>query len=257
MNCCVIIPCFNHATTLPAVAQAAREHCPVLIVDDGSTVPLPPVPGCLALRLDRRRGKGSALQLGFQRARELGYSHGITMDADGQHCAADLPQFLRAARQHARNLLVGIRDLQAAGCPPDRRWANRFSSFWFRVGTGIRLADTQCGFRCYPLEMTQQLQTRSGGFAFEYELLVRACWTGPAIIPLPVQCSYLPEQLRQSQFRPGRDLARLTLLNLVLLLQFWFVPQSLRQAWSRGEKTSWRTIANALFARPSLPPAPP
>jgi len=86
---CVVIPCFNHAATVAAVARAAQAYGPVLIVDDGSTVPLPELPGVTLLRLERNRGKGAALRAGFERAMELGFSHAITMDGDGQHFAED------------------------------------------------------------------------------------------------------------------------------------------------------------------------
>ncbi|HEX7653685.1 MAG TPA: glycosyltransferase family 2 protein, partial [Verrucomicrobiae bacterium] len=151
MNFCVIIPCYNHGSTLTAVAEAARRDFPVIIVDDGSTKPLPNLPDCDWVRLSRNQGKGSALRAGFQRARERGYTHAITMDADGQHFPEDLAAMHAAASAQPDAFIVGVRDLVAAGCPGHRQRSNAVSSFWFRVETGVRLPDTQCGFRCYPL----------------------------------------------------------------------------------------------------------
>src|SRR6202012_2150038 len=94
MKFCVVIPCFNHPTTVVAVARAAQSHCPVIVVDDGSTQPLPELPNCNLIRLKNNSGKGAALRAGFQRAVELDFTHAITMDADGQHFAEDLPKFL-------------------------------------------------------------------------------------------------------------------------------------------------------------------
>ena len=107
MNHCIVIPCFNHVATVATVASAARAYGPVLVVDDGSTVPLPELPGCTVVRLPRNGGKGAALRAGFQRAAELGYSHAITMDADGQHFAEDLPKFLAAAEAQPDALVAG------------------------------------------------------------------------------------------------------------------------------------------------------
>ena len=84
MKPCVIIPCYNHVATVAEVARGALAFCPVLVVDDGSTVPLPELPGCTVLRLERNSGKAAALRAGFARAAELGFTHAITMDADGQ-----------------------------------------------------------------------------------------------------------------------------------------------------------------------------
>ena len=110
MKPCVIIPCYDHAATVAGVARSARAHCPVIVVDDGSTTPLPELPGCQIIRLDYNRGKGAALRAGFQRAGELGFTHAITMDSDGQHFADDLPEFLAAAAAQPEALIVGVRD---------------------------------------------------------------------------------------------------------------------------------------------------
>lgn len=247
MKPCVVIPCFNHGASVAAVARAASAHCPVVIVDDGSAVPLAELPGCTVVRLERNSGKGAALCAGFKRAVELGYSHAITMDADGQHFALDLPMLLAAAQAQPGALIVGVRDFYAAGCPVHRRRSNAVSTFWFRIETGVRLNDSQCGFRCYPLALTQRLKTRSGRFAFELEFMVRASWVGTAIVAVPVKCSYEAGQLRQSHFRPVRDLAHITIMNIGLVLQSWFVPRTLRVAWSYGEKKSPRKAIAEFF----------
>lgn len=244
----VLIPCYNHPATVAAVAQAALAHCPVIVVDDGSTLALPELPGCTILRLAQNRGKAAALRAGFQHALTLGATHAITMDADGQHFAEDLPKFLAAVQAQPEALIVGVRDFYAAGAPAGRRRSNAVSTFWYRVETGVRLGDTQCGFRGYPLALTQRLQIGSERYAFELEFLVRAAWIGTPIVPMPVKCSYRPEQLRHSHFRPVADLAQITLMNIGLVLQSWFVPRSLRVAWSCGQAKPFRTILREFFS---------
>lgn len=247
MKLCVIIPCYNHVTTVAAAVHGARMHCPVIVIDDGSTVPLPELPGCTLHRLDRNLGKGAALRAGLQLASELGYTHAITMDADGQHFPEDLPRFLEAASAHPAALLVGVRDFIAAGCPTHRRRSNAVSTFWFWTETGVRLPDTQCGFRCYPLPLASQVKARSGRYAFELEFMVRASWMGTPLIPVPVKCTYAPDQIRQSHFRPVRDLAHITFMNIGLVAQSWTVPRSLRMAWSRGETIPFRRALSEFF----------
>ncbi|MGZ4974000.1 MAG: DUF2062 domain-containing protein, partial [Limisphaerales bacterium] len=53
---------------------------------------------------------------------------------------------------------------------------------------------------------------------------------------------------RQSHFRPVRDLAHITIMNIGLVLQSWFVPKSLRVAWSYGERESFRAIVHEFFS---------
>ena len=291
MKPCILIPCFNHVTTVAAVTQAALAHAPVLIVDDGSTLPLPEMPGCLRLRLEKNSGKGAALRAGLNHAAELGFTHAITMDSDGQHFAEDLPKFLELARTQPDSLLVGVRDFYAAGCPTHRRRSNAVSTFWFRIETGVRLGDTQCGFRCYPRALAQKIKARSGRYAFELEFMVRASWMGTPIVAVPVKCIYHPTvvgqapppvssdasapacspagegacvtddrrgrlshypseppaEFRQSHFRPVRDLAHITIMNIGLVLQSWFVPRPLRIAWSQGQRWSLRRTVREFF----------
>ena len=151
MNPCIVIPCFQHVATAVVVARAAQKFCSVILVDDGSTPPMLAGPEWTLVRLPQNRGKGAALRAGFQKAAELGFTHAITMDADGQHFVQDLPLFLEALRAQPEALVVGVRNFFEARAPAGRRRSNGVSTFWFRVETGVRLGDTQCGFRCYPL----------------------------------------------------------------------------------------------------------
>jgi uncharacterized protein (DUF2062 family) len=245
---CVVIPHYNHVATLAGVVRGAQAHCPVMVVDDGSTLPLPDLPECDVVRLGRNQGKAAALRAGFKRATELGFTHAITMDADGQHFVEDLPALLAAIQAQPDALVVGVRDFHAAGCPTHRRRSNAVSTFWYRVETGVRLRDTQCGFRGYPLSLTLRLKVRASRYAYELEFLVRAAWVGTPIVPVAVKCTYAPDQVRQSHFRPLRDLAHITLMNIGLVLQSWCVPQSLRRAWSFGEHRGFWPAVREFFA---------
>ena len=247
MRPCILIPCYNHPGTVAAVTAAAREFGEVIVVDDGSAPPVPALPGCEMERLPENHGKGAALRAGFRRAMKLGYTHAITMDADAQHFAEDLPKFLAAAGAQPGALIVGVRDLAAAGCPGHRQRSNAVSAFWFHVATGVRLRDTQCGFRCYPLDLVESLSVRSGRYAFELEFMVRAAWLGTPIVAVPVKCVYL-DGIRNSHFRPVVDLWRIMRMNIVLVLQSWFVPLALRAAWSQGKRYPWQRNVREFFS---------
>jgi glycosyltransferase involved in cell wall biosynthesis len=216
-------------------------------VDDGSTEKLPELSGCDVVRLVQNGGKANALRAGFKRAAELGFTHAITMDADGQHFAEDLPQFLAAAAKQSEAYLVGVRNFRESGCPTHRRRSNAISTFWYRVETGVRLRDTQCGFRCYPLTLVQQLKIRSDRYAYELEFMVRAAWVGTPIVPVPVKCTYAVDKTGASHFRPVRDFVHITNRNIILVLQSWFVPLSLRVDWSCGRKDKFWHIIHEFF----------
>lgn len=238
---CVVIPVYNHASTLPAVVEEAQRYVPVFVVDDGST---DGVADWLRTRENLRwvrhevnRGKGEALRTGFRLAQESGFTHAITLDADGQHRPAQIPEFARRCRERPDAVLVGVRDFHAAGAPSDRHWANRISNFWFWAATGVRLGDTQCGYRAYPLEWVTQVATRTGRYGYELELLVRASWMDRPLVPVPVDVLYNEQTVKGSHFRPVVDCLRIARLNTRLVLQAFFVPRPLRALLSVG---GWR-----------------
>lgn len=217
---CVIIPTYNNARTLRrVVGDVLTVASHVIVVDDGSTDDTARILQQLDVTVvshDRNRGKGAALVSGFRRALADGYDYALTIDSDGQHFAADIPAFVEAMRQHPGSLVVGCRNLREDGMPAGNTFANRFSNFWFKVQTGISLADTQTGFRMYPLRWLPSLSLLTSRYEAELALLVLMAWRGVEITPVAVSVSYNPDGGRVSHFRPVYDFARISLLNAVL-----------------------------------------
>ena len=118
---CVVIPVFNHGLTVQRVVRGAKEMYPVIVVNDGSTDDTPAVlageGGITVVTLPQNRGKGTALRAGFDRAAEMGFTHAITIDADGQHATKELELFATACRQRPDAFIIGVRDLKRAGAP--------------------------------------------------------------------------------------------------------------------------------------------
>jgi len=160
---CVIIPTYNNEQTVQQVVESAQEYCAdVIVVNDGSTdctaQILSEISGITLVSYEHNRGKGYALRQGFERAKVLSFAYAITLDADGQHYAKDIPSFLQANIAHPGALIVGERDLNGVERSSGSSFANRFSNFWFFVQTGKRLADTQTGYRLYPIKKLRYLR---------------------------------------------------------------------------------------------------
>ena len=164
------------------------------------------------------RGKGYALKAGFRKAQELGFDYAITIDADGQHFASDIPCFAEALLRHPGSLIVGSRNLSEENMPSANTFANKFSNFWFRLQTGIKLPDTQTGYRLYPLKKMGKLWWLTSRYEAELEALVYAAWQGISIVPIDVKVYYPPVGQRVSHFRPVYDFVRISLLNTLLCL---------------------------------------
>lgn len=217
---CVVMPTYNNAGTAAAVAGAVLScGWPLIVVCDGCTDGTPetlePLSGriCIVSYPDTR-GKGHALMCGFRKAASLGYTHAVTIDADGQHDPHEIGDMAAFSRLRPRDIIVGSRCLRADNMPSGNTFANRFSNFWFTVHTLRRLPDTQSGFRVYPLYVPEKVRPLTSGYETELELLVRSAWSGIGTSPFPISVMYAEE--RVSHFRPGRDFLRISLLNTVL-----------------------------------------
>ena len=221
----VVIPHYNHSATLPAVVAEALAYCPtVIVVDDGSSPPEAAIlddldPRARRLRHPENRGKGAAIRSGLQEARRLGATHIITIDADGQHFPADIPAFLEAVERDPEAIIIGWRDFTTTRVPGGSRFGRSFSNFWFRVQTGVRLGDTQSGFRAYPVAVLASLPCDERHYAFENEILVRAAWAGVRIREIPVRVHYPEGPAHISHFHRLRDNFRLSRLNTRLTIR--------------------------------------
>ena len=218
---CVVIPTYNNEGTITAVVQATLQECrDVIVVNDGSTDGtrdiLHGMEGITLVEYAENRGKGYALKCGFRRALQMGFAYAITLDGDGQHYPDDIALFLKANQQHPGALILGSRQMDGIERSLGSRFANEFSNFWFYVQTGRRLADTQTGYRLYPLKKLHGLELLTSRYEAELELLVQASWHGVEIVPINIKVYYPPLAERVSHFRPIRDFARISVLNTVL-----------------------------------------
>ena len=219
MKYCVVIPTYNNARTVADIVRRTLAVCTdVIVVNDGSTDTTLEELGsvkCEVISYSRNRGKGYALRRGLEAARAAGFDYAVTIDSDGQHAPEEIPQLIKAIDKQP-TLVVGSRNLQADGMPSGNTFANRFSNFWFLIQTGLRLPDTQTGFRVYPLHDLPCLNLLTYRYESELELLVFSAWRGVNIVSVPVSVSYPAD--RVSHFRPFRDFLRISLLNTVLCL---------------------------------------
>lgn len=216
---CVIIPTYNNAGSIVSVVNSVLQYCTrVMVVCDGATDgTLELLEGLgdkiILVSYPVNRGKGYALSCGFKKALEQGFRYAVTMDSDGQHNPSDLPLFTNAIAQYPGSLIIGSRTFDNPNMPSGNTFANKFSNFWFTVQTGLKLPDTQTGFRLYPIALMGNMHLMTSRYEAELELLVRSAWDGIRIIPIPINVYYPKPEDRVSFFRPGKDFLRISLLN--------------------------------------------
>jgi glycosyltransferase involved in cell wall biosynthesis len=219
---CVIIPTYNNHKTLKRVIDGVLQYTSnVIVVNDGSTDStfeiINSYPSIESITITQNKGKGNALRSGFKKAIESGFHYAITIDSDGQHFPDDIPVFLEELAKNESNiLLIGSRNMNQENVPKKSSFGNKFSNFWFWFETGIKLEDTQSGYRLYPLlHIPKKYYTNK--FEFEIEVIVRATWKGTLVKNIPVKILYDPTE-RVTHFRPFKDFTRISILNTVLVL---------------------------------------
>lgn len=229
----VLIPSYNPGPAVLATVQAARAQWPVVwVVDDGSndgsTASLQELaasdPGLHLIVLPRNSGKGAAVLTGLEAAAAAGFTHVLTMDADGQHPAALIPDFMAASQAAPAAMILGkpvfgpeAPALRVNGRKVSNGWAN-FETLWMGIG------DSLYGFRVYPIAPLMRIMRGRRWmrrFDFDPEAVVRLCWAGVQPINKDAPVRYLSaEEGGVSHFRYLRDNLLLTWMHTRLFLGF-------------------------------------
>ena len=195
----VLMPVYNEASTIGDVLDAVRGYFSgeIIVVDDGSTDATPRVlarrDDVTVVHFDRNCGYGRALKIGYRVAHDLGISSLVTMDCDGQHEPAHIPQFL-AALEQGGDIISGSRYLPGSRsvgvAPPQRRAINgRITEVVNRL-TGWGLTDAFCGFKAYRLPALECIRLDESGYAMPLELWAKAWRCGLTVREIPVERIY-------------------------------------------------------------------
>jgi glycosyltransferase involved in cell wall biosynthesis len=229
----ILIPSFNTGPrVVETVAEARRHWEPVWVVVDGSTDGTDRLlerlaatdPGLRVLVEPRNRGKGAAILRGLREAKAAGFTHALTMDADGQHSARCISAFMGLSFADPGVMVLGVPVFDASA--PKLRVLGRRVSNWFAnletLWAGID--DSLFGFRVYPIAPLLAIMEGTPWmrrFDFDVEAAVRLCWRGVRPVGRPAAVRYFrPEEGGVSHFRYGRDNALLAWMHARLLAGF-------------------------------------
>ena len=234
----VLIPSYNPGEKVFETLTAARaQWSPVWVVVDSSTdvtterllAQAEIDPGVRVLVLPENQGKGAAILHGLLEAQKAGFTHVLTMDADGQHPADRIPDFMAQSRQAPDAMILG-KPIFAADAPKLRVYGRQVSNTWANLETlWMGIGDSLFGFRVYPIEPLKKIMLRHRWmrrFDFDPEAVVRLCWAGVRPINVPTAVRYFTaEEGGVSHFNYLRDNLLLTGMHTRLFLGFlWRLP---------------------------------
>jgi len=217
-----LIPVYRHGkTACPIAERLAATGLPVIMVDDGNDEETKTLlaecaaktQGIALVSLKKNLGKGGAAAKGFEKALELGLTHVLMIDADGQHDEGKISFFLEESAKHPDMIICGYPDFDETA-PKSRVTGRKISNFWAAIVTlSAELKDVHCGFRVYPVSASLRV-TRSLFFdkrmGFDTEILVRLYWNKVFPVYHTVKISYPLDGV--SNFRMVRDNIRISLM---------------------------------------------
>jgi glycosyltransferase involved in cell wall biosynthesis len=212
----LVIPALNGGERLVRVIEGCLEldeglRGRLIVVDDGSedrTAALARDAGARVVRHPRNRGKGAALRTGFELALTRQIDAVVTLDADGQHLPSEIPKLVDRWRETGADLVIGSRAHLFEGMLPRRRLANRFSAWSISIMAGVRVHDSQSGFRLYSSRILHDVEFESSRFDAESEMIVIGVRKGFRIAETPIDLGFV-EGTVTSHYRPLLDTLRI------------------------------------------------
>ena len=210
-----LIPAYNEASHIGDVVARAAKYLPVVVIDDGSgdgSGATAALAGAKVLAHAVNRGKGVALNTGFDYAAARDVVAAITLDADGQHDPDEIPLFIEAFRAGEGDIIIGQRTF--GQMPRVRQTANRVGNWLLGFAMGQHVPDNQSGYRLLSRSVLRTIRPTSSRFEAEVEILLRAQLAGYRIGWVPIKTIYADEV---SHYRPLRDVP----LFLKMVWRIW------------------------------------
>ncbi len=192
MKTFAVIPAHNEERHIAQVANETKKYCKnIVVVDDGSTdrtLEEAEKTGATVLRLAINLGKGAALRTGAEYANRNGAEAIVFIDSDGQHSPADIPRLLKALENF--NIVFTYRNLKSEHMPLTKKFGNLVLNTLLKVLFGIRIIDTQCGFKAVTSRAYKTLSLTSSDYNIESEIAAKTGKYGLKFSQLPIETVY-------------------------------------------------------------------
>ena len=221
----VVIPTYNNPLSIKDVAFDVLAHkYEIIVVDDGSDLPIEDLfskeeqEKIHFVRHETNQGKGQAIITGVEKAKELGYTHVLSMDGDGQHLASQAHLLIDVC--NSDDIIIGARNLDLEHVPFGSKFGRWFSNMWACWDTGQTITDSLSGYRIYPVSILD-LPIKTQRFDWEMEVLIRHADAGKKIKEVKIECHYPTAEERVSHFRNFEDTMTIVWVHLQILPFKW------------------------------------
>ncbi len=174
---CAVIPFYNESENLPGIINATLPFVDkVIAVNDGSSddscSKIKGNENITIISYAENKGKGFALNKGFEESIKEDFDYTVTLDADYQHKPEYIPSLLEELAKS--DIVIGNRLNSLNRMPIHRIMSNKLTSLLLSVKTKQKIIDSQCGFRAYRTQVLNSILPTFTGFEAESEILVNA-----------------------------------------------------------------------------------
>lgn len=192
----VVLPAYEEEVSIGSMVLLAKLHADkVIVVDDGSsdrTADIARKAGAEVIVHEINKGKGGALKTGFEAAVKMGADVIVTMDADAQHNPADIPKITTPIIKDEADIVNGSRYLNCKdkNTPAYRRVGQTVLDRATNINSGLKITDSQSGFRAFAASTVDIFRFNTNGMAIESEMLADAGKAGLRIKEVEITVRY-------------------------------------------------------------------
>lgn len=190
------IPALNEEVAIGSITLRSLKYADsILVIDDGSTdrtAEIASLAGATVIRHKKNHGKGTSVMDIFAYAQALEIDILVLIDGDGQHNPDEMPRLLDPLLRGEADMVIGSRFLagMANNVPIYRRFGQEALTFATNLASGIRLTDTQSGFRAFAKKAFDCFTFNNNGMAIESEMIVDAARAKLRIKEVPIAVRY-------------------------------------------------------------------
>jgi len=202
-----LIPAYNEARFIGSLVLAALAHVDLaLVVDDGSsdqTAEIAQRAGATVIKHSHNQGKAAAVNTGFLYVRQLKTAGVVMLDGDGQHTADDIPRVLAPILAGEADIVVGSRFLEVkSNIPLHRQVGQHGLTLATNLASGVRISDSQSGYRAFSAHAIAELWFGQGGFSIESEMQFLIREHQLRVVEVPINVVYV-EPAKRNPFNHG------------------------------------------------------
>ena len=231
VNIMVCIPTFNAESTISEAVKKCKEFADlVLVVNDGSTdnsAEVAKEAGAEVLTHKINLGYGGAIKSIFLKSSELQMDALVTFDADGQHDVNDIDLVLKPIIEDKTDICIGSRFLEKNdNIPKYRKIGIKTITGITNVSTGLKISDSQSGFRAYNKKVLEKIIPSELGMGVSTEILIKSKKENFRITEIPITISYEGDTSSQNPITHGGGviLSTMKYVSIENPLKFYGIP---------------------------------